>query len=186
MIDRRQFQHGLGASLVASSLGLVACSRAGGPQEFTQLWSQLRGASVGTAASSQQLVVFFDTRCGYCTQLWHQLQPMQDKLYMLWAPVALLSPASKTQALHMLASDDSEQWLRQHMSGKRYTSSPASAPATPEQLDQTLSKNLDLMLSLPGSERSVPQSAGLKNQKLQVLRGAVPLPQLQSEFGFST
>ena len=188
MSDRRQFNSRLLSYLSLASLS--ACT-AQNPQAFEQLWTKLQGVAVGPAASQQRLVVFFDTRCGYCTQLWHALSPMQDKLQVLWTPVALLSPSSRVQALDLLSSEQPQEWLRAHMNAGRGMQSNMPRSATTDATtiaiaaaEQALGSNLALMESLPSSRRSVPQSVGLKDKTLHVMRGAVPVDRLQSEFDF--
>lgn len=184
MSDRRHFNRRLLSYLSLPGLSALSACSAQDPQALDQLWTTLNGVPVGPSTSKQRLVVFFDTRCGYCTQLWHELSPMQDKLLVLWTPVAILSPSSRIQALDLLSSDQPQEWLRTHMNAARGTlsSKPADAHAIAT-AQQALDSNLALMETLPGSRRSVPQSVGMKDNALLVMRGAAPVARLQSEFG---
>ena len=193
MSDRRQFNSRLlsylsipGLAALSATASLSACA-AQDPQALDQLWTKLKGVPVGSAASKQRLVVFFDTRCGYCTKLWHELSPTQDKLLVLWTPVAILSPSSRVQALDLLSSEQPQEWLHAHMNAARGAQSNTPRSSAPDATtiaaaEQALSSNLALMESLPNSRRSVPQSAGIKDKTLHVMRGAVPVDRLQSEF----
>ena len=177
---RRDFHRTLGSATLAG-LALAGCS-APGAQDFEQLWFRLRGIAIGPVSAAQRLVVFFDTRCGYCRQLWQELTPVQSQLLVLWAPVAILAPASRGQALGLLASANPAQALSTHMQGRARLPDAAAAP----DLEAALDGNLSALQSLPGASRSVPQIAGLRHQTLQVVRGAAPLAHLQQQFALST
>lgn len=180
LLRRRDFHRTLGSAALAG-LAMAGCS-APGAQDFEQLWTRLRGIAVGRASADQRLAVFFDTRCGYCRQLWQELAPVQDQLLVLWTPVAILAPASRNQALGLLASANPAQALSAHMRGRARLPDAEGAPG----LEAALDGNLAALESLPGASRSVPQIAGLRHQALQVVRGAAPLAHLQQQFALST
>ena len=187
MLSRRQAAQGLMSLLSLMGLGsavggallLGGCS--GTIEDFTRLLTQVRGVAFGPTQSAQRLVVFFDTRCGYCVQLWRDLQPVQDRIAQLWVPIAILSPESRGEALALLSSPKPQDWLMAHMAAPAVVKlEPPAKPAA----EATLAANLKAMDDLPGSARSVPQSVGMKGSSMQVMRGALPLPRLQSELGW--
>lgn len=170
---------GWGAS-AGSALLLGGCS--GSTEDFTRLLTRVQGVAFGPTQSAQQLVVFFDTRCGYCVQLWRNLQPVQNRIAQLWVPIAILSPESRGEALALLSSPKPQDWLLAHMAAPAVVKlEPAAQPSA----EATLAANLKAMDDLPGSARSVPQSVGMKGSSMQVMRGALPLPRLQSELGWA-
>ena len=169
----------LGGLAAIGALGLAACSGSG--KDFSRLLTRVSGVAFGPTQSAQQLVVFFDTRCGYCVQLWHNLQPAQARIAQLWVPVAILSPQSRGEALDLLGSDQPQAWLQAHMAAPAVVKQSSSANPT---ADAALTGNLAAMDDLPGSARSVPQSVGMKGDSMQLMRGALPLARLQSELGW--
>ncbi|WP_157667518.1 hypothetical protein [Comamonas serinivorans] len=169
----------LGAGLAGAALSACGARTA---EDFDRLWSQVRGVPQGASGGAgstpgQRLLVFFDTRCGFCTQLWHNLQPAMASWQTLWVPVAILAPASRDEALALLSSPEPQAWLQAHM--QRRPTAPAPVDAA---LGAVLDANLKAMEGLPGSSRAVPQSVGLKGEALHVVRGALPLARLQAEF----
>lgn len=165
---------------LAAAGALAACgSRTSA--DFERLWAQVQGVAMGPAtpaAGGQRLLVFFDTRCGFCTKLWHTLQPVMDSWRTLWVPVAILSPASRDEALALLSSADQPAWLHAHMNRQ-----PPPALATDASKDAVLASNLKAMMDLPSGSRAVPQTVGLRGQAMHVVRGALPLDRLTAEFG---
>jgi protein-disulfide isomerase len=180
IIKPRALCQGRRRFILATASVLAACgSRT--PDDFERLWTQVQGVTTGPAAPAAgglRLLVFFDTRCGFCTQLWHNLQPVMASWQMLWVPVAILAPASRDEALALLSSGDRLAWLQAHMNRRPLP------PVTPDAgLESVLATNLDALEGLPGGMRSVPQTVGMKGQGMHVVRGALPLDRLQAEFG---
>jgi hypothetical protein len=170
---------GLGVLGSVGLVGLAGCS--GSAKDFSRLLTRVTGVRVGPAQSAQQLVVWFDTRCGYCVQLWRNLLPAQDRIAQLWVPVAILSPQSRGEALALLSSDRPQDWLAAHMAAPAVVK-PSSSPAG--HAEAALASNLATLDDVPGSTRSVPQSVGMKGSRMQVMRGALPLQRLQGELGW--
>ena len=106
---------------------------------------------------------------------------VQNRIAQLWVPIAILSPESRGEALALLSSPKPQDWLLAHMAAPAVVKlEPAAQPSA----EATLAANLKAMDDLPGSARSVPQSVGMKGSSMQVMRGALPLPRLQSELGW--
>ena len=166
-----------GVALGVAMAGALAACGSRTAEDFERLWTQAEGVAVG-AADGQRLLVFFDTRCGFCTQLWHNLQPAMASWRTLWVPVAILAPASRDEALALLSSRDRPAWLHAHMNRR-----PLPPGAVDVGLESALAANLKALEGLPGGTRSVPQTAGIKGQGMHVVRGALPLDRLQAEFG---
>ena len=185
---RRQFQHHLGAwavratALVAGLGTLSACAEASAAS-LDDLWRQVRGIAVGPAQPTARLVVFFDTRCGFCTKLWHQLQPMQSQWQVLWVPVAILSPDSRSEAIALLSSTAPQDWRTAHMA--RASTQPYTAATERADAGAMLDANLQHMLALPDSKRSVPLIVGTRDNTLRTIRGAVPLEHLRNALGLA-
>ena len=181
-LQRRQLT-GLGLAAAISAFGGLSACSAPNANDFARLWTSLRGVPVGAPDSTQKLIVFFDTRCGYCRQLWQQMLAVQQQTLVLWTPVAILAPGSRSEALALLASSEPLAWLQAHMAGRRPAAGSNAEGAELATREQALHSNLQAMEQLPGSARSVPQTAGLAGAQLQVVRGAAPLTHLQSRFG---
>ena len=173
-----------GMVTMALGLGAVLAGCGQSAEDFSRLLTKVRGVSMGPDQAAQRWLVFFDTRCGYCTQLWRNLQAAPNTLQVIWVPVAILAPASQQEGEALLRSANPREWLTAHMAAPGRVAD--SAPASPESAaaaKASLAANLAALDGLPGSARSVPQTVGVKGNGLHVVRGALPADRLQAEFG---
>jgi thiol:disulfide interchange protein DsbG len=48
--------------------------------------------------------VFFDTTCPHCAHLWEAAKPLQNRVKLVWMPLAYLRPISLTQGAAILSA----------------------------------------------------------------------------------
>lgn len=74
------------------------------------------GFVVGQAMAVRELRVFFDPQCPHCAALWVAARPLQDRIRMVWMPVAFIGPNSGPQGALLLASADASRAMDEHES----------------------------------------------------------------------
>lgn len=124
---RRQVLWGAGGVVL---LALAACSKGTGeapaPTAAAPAGDAARlafeaagrgtGFVVGQAMAAREVRVFFDPQCPHCAALWTASRPLQDRIRMVWMPVAFIGPSSGPQGALLLASADAAAAMDQHES----------------------------------------------------------------------
>lgn len=64
------------------------------------------GVEVGAGTDAPVMLVFFDSQCDYCGELWQQSVPLLDRVKMKWIPVGLLNRKSVEQGAAVLGAAD--------------------------------------------------------------------------------
>lgn len=72
------------------------------------------GFAVGQAIAARSLRVLFDPQCPHCAALWQAARPLQDRLAMVWMPVAFINPRSAPQGAAILSAADPAAAMDEH------------------------------------------------------------------------
>jgi thiol:disulfide interchange protein DsbG len=101
--------------MLSAAAALAACSeqdaRAALPsatslsaQKAYELAAQGNGFTTGSLMAANTAYVFFDTTCPHCAHLWEAAKPLQNRVKVVWMPLAFLRPISLTQGAAILAA----------------------------------------------------------------------------------
>jgi thiol:disulfide interchange protein DsbG len=101
--------------LLSAAAALSACSeqdaRAALPsatslpaQKAYEIAAQGNGFTTGSLMAANTAYVFFDTTCPHCAHLWEAAKPLQNRLKVVWMPLAFLRPLSLSQGAAILAA----------------------------------------------------------------------------------
>ncbi len=87
---------------------------AGAARESFDAAAAGKGFATGELIAARVARVFFDPQCSHCAALWQASKPLQDRVRMVWMPVAFIAPPSAVQGAMLLASDDPVALMDQH------------------------------------------------------------------------
>ena len=155
-MQRRTILSATAGAVVAAASGMTAasgirekiipCTPEKPPHVFprvpTDWWGQgmyedLVEKGTGIAAPSKapaekgSLLICFDTQCPWCHKLFKELKPLNDKVRIVWYPIALLSVWSEPQGALLLSQKDSYAALEKHIDVFRQTDEPRGIKVDP-------------------------------------------------------
>lgn len=132
----------------------------------------------------QILYVFKDANCGYCHQIWNNLQPYMDGgLQVRWIPVAFLARDSANKAAALMTAKDPEATLRQ-LHAEWGSESSLSSTEVSLDVKKKLDANKILMESL-GIQGTPAMLYKDKDGKVQFKDGSPSPAELQRIVGFA-
>lgn len=103
-----------GTALLAACSPSTPSSAPSQPTTLTGLLNEVKGFQIGQPLASRRVLVFFDTQCRFCAQLWEASAPLLSYISMVWAPVAILNAASLKQGVTILAAEDPRSVMDEH------------------------------------------------------------------------
>ena len=82
-------------------------------------------------AGKGSLLICFDTQCPWCHKLFEALKPLNDKVRIVWYPIALLTVWSEPQGALLLTQKDPYTALEEHIRVFRQTDEPRGIKVDP-------------------------------------------------------
>lgn len=77
-----------------------------GPRQAYEAASKGNGFTTGPVMAANTVYVFFDPTCPHCAALWTNVQPLQNRLKIVWMPIGLLRSSSGPQGATILSAKD--------------------------------------------------------------------------------
>lgn len=143
-----------------------------------------KGFQTGTLGAMPTAYVMFDPQCPHCGVLWSAAKPLQSKISVKWIPVALLKPASETQAALLIGGADPVALMNAH-EASMLAGRPDSLVGSPDDKSTAAARdNTALMVRTVGST-SIPTIIYLDpaTKQPQYLAGAMPTERLAALLG---
>ena len=142
------------------------------------------GFSVGPMMASRTVYVFFDPQCPHCGRLWEASKPVNDKLRMVWIPVAILNQNSAPQGTALLGATDAVATMNQHEAGIAAGKTGLVPPAQPApDLLAKVKANTELWKSAGAESVPFMLYRNPANDQIVSFAGAVDTPALRQMFG---
>ena len=143
-----------------------------------------KGFQTGTLGAVPSAYVMFDPQCPHCGALWSAAKPLQAKIAIKWIPVALLKPASETQAALLIGGTDPAALMNAHEAAMLAGGTDTLVGTPDEKATTSARDNTALMVRTVGST-SIPTIIYLDpaTKQPQYLAGSMPTERLAALLG---
>lgn len=151
--------------------------------DLAKLWPEVeKSAYVVEGANDKNakatLYIFKDANCGYCHQVWSNLQPHMKDVQVRWIPVAFLADDSKNKAAAIFDAKDPAKLIAQLHAEWGKTSTLSKTPVSAD-VRKKLEANKILMGAL--GIRGTPAIVYKDNAGVVKLVDGSPAPQVLAE-----